>query len=111
MGIYVRDYKTYDLGIGQLGASVSTVSIVKLLEHFGEEQVFENAERMIQRYQTSMFAIVQDEKDPSVPSGWSQGVLLYQPLSESSLSGHFDELVEVLQYNEGNLPLRNRTMG
>jgi hypothetical protein len=37
MGIYVRDYKTYDLGIGQLGASVSTVSIVELLGHFGEE--------------------------------------------------------------------------
>ena len=57
-GIFIRDYKCYDLPCGFMGVSVSTGSINTMVEHFGEDKFGAACKKYMLKRNLGMFVIV-----------------------------------------------------
>ena len=70
-GIFIRDYKNYELSGGPMGVAVSTGSIDTLIEHFSEKAFATACEQFTNERKLGLFLIVAMESD-------SQGQLKLQ---------------------------------
>ena len=57
-GIFIRDYKCYELQTGQMGVSVSTGTIDTLLGHFGTETFGAACKEYVLRRSLGLFVII-----------------------------------------------------
>ena len=57
-GIFIRDYKCYELESGQMGVSVSTGTIDTLLQHFGTENFGASCKEYALRKKLGLFVII-----------------------------------------------------
>jgi len=57
-GIFIRDYKCYDLPSGFMGASVCTGNIPTLLDHFGVEAFGQACKSYVLQKQLGMFVMI-----------------------------------------------------
>ena len=57
-GIFIRDYKCYDLSSGFMGVSVSTGLIPTLLSHFGVEEFGAACKEYVLRKKIGMFVMI-----------------------------------------------------
>ena len=57
-GIFIRDYKCYELESGHMGVSVSTGNIDTLLEHFGTENFGASCKEYVLRRKLGLFVII-----------------------------------------------------
>ena len=62
-GIFVRDYKCYDLPAGLMGVSVTTGSVNTLMNHFGQDAFAAAIEAITQERDLGLFCIVSIEND------------------------------------------------
>ena len=62
-GIFIRDYKNYDLPSGIMGVAVSTGSVETLMAHFGEGPFAEACEAITQERKLGLFVIISIEVD------------------------------------------------
>ena len=91
-GIFIRDYKNYDLKIGTMGVAVSTVLNSRLFDKFGEAALTEAIEDYIKEKDLGIFAIIAIEVDET--GGLHKGIFLYRSAtSNQKLHETFPELV------------------
>merc|ERR1712183_144857 len=57
-GIFIRDYKNYDLASGVMGVSVSTGSIETMINHFTVEKFAEACEAITAERSLGLFVIM-----------------------------------------------------
>ena len=57
-GIFIRDYKCYDLSSGLMGVSVSTGTVPTLLGHFGTQAFGAACKDYLLRKQLGLFVII-----------------------------------------------------
>ena len=57
-GIFIRDYKCYELTSGHMGVSVSTGNIDTLLQHFGTENFGAACKEYVLKKKLGLFVII-----------------------------------------------------
>ena len=62
-GIFIRDYKNYELESGLMGVAVSTGSVDTLIEHFSEAVFAEACEQFTLERKLGLFLIVAMESN------------------------------------------------
>ena len=105
-GIFIRDYKNYELQSGLMGVAVSTGSIDTLVQHFSETTFAGACEEFTQERKLGLFLMVAMESD-------DQGQLKLQLFvhqskqSDSQLTGKYQSLLAMFESVE-EIQLKNK---
>jgi len=94
--IFIRDYKTYDLLGGRMGAAVATGSIATMMGKFGPETFAMESEKMMEEKDLGIFAVVSIQADQD--GKLQKGLLLYRTKEDrQEITKSFDALVTHLE--------------
>ena len=95
-GIFIRDYKNWQLSSGVMGVAVSTGSIETIVNHFGEPAFAEACEAITQERNLGLFMIV--AIDASGEDGIKKGLMVHQSKnSTGELTNKFASLKAMLE--------------
>ena len=102
-GIFIRDYKNYDLASGVMGVAVSTGSIDTMITHFGIDKFAEACEAITQERNLGLFVIMSIEysDDGNLKKGW---LAHKSKNSTQELTGKYEGLINlVANFEDFNL--------
>ena len=95
-GIFIRDYKNWQLDSGIMGVAVSTGSIDTLVTHFGEAAFAEACEAITQERNLGLFCIV--AIDASGADGIKKGFMVHRSKnSTGELPGKYASFQAMLE--------------
>lgn len=95
-GIFVRDYKNYNLDGGVMGVAVSTGSINILLDHFGEENFANTAAKLCQDKNLGLFVVISINADRN--GNVEKGITVFQPAeNQNDLTTRYDGLLQLIE--------------
>ena len=108
-GIFIRDYKCYDLSSGLMGVSVSTGTIPTLLNHFGLEAFGAACKEYTLRKQLGLYVIIaiQASDDGTI----QKNILIFELAdnpAECELKNKGDALRQLIEGTE-DMQLRDKT--
>ena len=95
-GIFIRDYKNYDLASGIMGVAVSTGSIDTLIGHFGLADFAQAMEALTKERSLGLFVIMSIEADSE--GGLKKGILVHRSQnSTQELTGKYESLLNLIE--------------
>ena len=95
-GIFMRDYKCYDLPAGLMGASVTTSSVNVLMDHFGQEAFGAAIESLTKERDLGLFVIVHIGNDNK--GQLKKGIMIHcSQNSKSELKGKYESLLDLIE--------------
>ena len=95
-GVFVRDYKCYDLPAGLMGVAVTTSSVKKLIDYFGREAFGKAIEDLTTERKLGLFCIVHIGNDNS--GALKKGIMVHHSQSSTSeLAGKYQSLLSLIE--------------
>lgn len=94
-GMFIRDYKNYELSSGVLGCAVTIARIDVMLEKFGVDDFAKACEELVQERNLGLFVIIPDEKDADFKP-YKDWFVYVSKKSKSELAGKYESLIKMM---------------
>ena len=95
-GIFIRDYKNYNLEGGIMGVAVSTGSIDILLNHFGIETFAKTAAQLCVDRNLGLFVVISINADSE--GNVDKGITIFKPSeNQNDLTHRYDGLLNLIE--------------
>lgn len=94
-GIFIRDYKNYDLPSGVMGVAVTTGSIETMINHFTEEKFAQACEIITAVKGLGLFVImsIEADNDGNLKKGW---FVHRSKNNQNELTGKYESLINLV---------------
>ena len=107
-GMFIRDYKNYELSSGVLGCAVTIARIDVMINEFGVERFAQACEDITKERNLGLFVIIPDEvmDDGKAAKDW----FVYQSKgNKSKLSGKYKSLIKLMvDWKKEGFELKNK---